>query len=196
MKNIFFTLMLTLLGTFLYGQASAQPSIALHGSYGFSDQGDISNGLYGGGAQLRFFLGPRVAVGATAKLFTENLEISPSTANIETSSSIIPVSGLIEYYFTDKGIRPYLGTEAGIYFQKLKSGNLEATASNFGVAPKIGLQIPLGKTFGLFAEGAYNIVFGNENSLTVGSASNVNFNNSTKFFTLQAGIIIGLGSSF
>lgn len=196
MKNISLTLVLMFLGSLLYGQASAQPSIALHGSYGFSDQGDISNGLWGGGAQLRFFLGPHFAIGATGKLFTEDLEISPSTASVETSSSIIPVSGLLEYYFTEKGIRPYLGTEAGVYFLKLKSGNLEATASNFGVAPKIGLQIPLGKTFGIFAEGAYNIVFGNENSIRVSNAGNVDFNNSSKFFTLQAGIIIGLGSSF
>lgn len=196
MKNIFCTFALMLLGSILYGQASAQPSISLHGSYGFSDQADISNGLYGGGAQLRFFLGPRVAVGATAKVFTEDLEITPSTASVETSSSIIPISGLIEYYFTDKGIRPYLGTEAGVYFMKLKSGDLKATASNFGIAPKLGVQIPLGKTFGVFAEGAYNIVFGNDNTLNVGNANNVDFNNSSKFFTLQAGIIIGLGSSF
>ncbi|MCE7065505.1 outer membrane beta-barrel protein [Dyadobacter sp. CY326] len=196
MRNAFFTFALMLLGSILYGQASAQPSIALHGSYGFSDQGDISKGLWGGGAQLRFFLGPHLAVGATAKVFTEDLEITPGTGSIETSSSIIPVSGLLEYYFTEKGIRPYIGTEAGVYFLKLKAGNLKANASNFGVAPKVGLQIPLGKTFGIFAEGAYNIVFGNENSIQVSNPGNVDFNNSSKFFTLQAGIIIGLGSSF
>lgn len=172
---------------------SAQPSLAVHGSYGFSSQ-NASNGLWGAGAQLRIFLGPRVAVGAAARTYGETIRYESGSIDIDTRSTVTPVTGLLEFYLTDSGFRPYLGTEAGLYFLNIKLDDVKSSASRFGIAPKIGFQLPFSNAFGLIVEGAYNVVFGNKNGIQVGSGSNVDLNSSDRFFSLNAGLAIGLGS--
>ena len=184
---------LSLLLSLTMGFVRAQPSLAVHGSYGFSGQ-DASNGLWGGGAQLRLFLGPRLAVGAAVRSYGETIKFESNSIQIETKSTITPITGLLEFYLTDNGFRPYVGTEAGLYFLNIKYRDINASASRFGVAPKVGFQLPFSNAFGLLIEGAYNIVFGNKNGIDVGSSSNIDLNSSDKFFSVNAGISIGLGA--
>ena len=197
MKRIFFGFIASLgicLLTFTPGRA--QFSVGVHGSLA-SDDVKGSNTFYGGGAFAKIYLSSKLDIGVGVKAFGESHSFSAGGQNLDISAGIIPITGMIDYYFTDGFLRPYIGAEAGVYSTayRIKFNGQETskvTSTNAGVAPKVGLVLALGN-LGIFAEGAYNIMFGNKNGSTdVGGVGNVNFDTTTKFFMLNVGIQIGL----
>ncbi|WP_420147665.1 hypothetical protein [Spirosoma sp.] len=197
MKRYFFSLTATVI-IFLFAVTSSQAqfSVGAHGSLATGDaQG--SETFYGGGAFAKIYLSSRFDVGVGVKAFGESRSFNAGGQNLELSAGIIPVTGMIDYYFTDGFLRPYIGAEAGVYSTayRVKFNGQETskvTTTNAGVAPKVGLVLALGN-LGIFAEGAYNFMFGNnDGSANVGGVGNINFDRTAKFFTLNVGLQIGL----
>ncbi|MBD2754431.1 porin family protein [Spirosoma validum] len=174
----------------------AQFSVGLHGSLASGDAKG-SETFYGGGINAKLFLSSKLDIGIGLKAFGENRKFEAVGQSLEYSAGIIPITGMIDYYFTDSFLRPYIGAEVGVYATgyRIKFNNQETSkvnSTNVGVAPKVGLMLALGN-LGIFAEGDYNIMFGNKDgSANVGGVGNVNFDRTTKFFMLNVGIQIGI----
>lgn len=121
----------------------------------------------GGAVTLRYFLTPNLAMGVNGRYFTSNnsasFDIDPGiggSGSIKASSNLLWVTGQAEYFFSESALRPYVGLEAGLYraagtveisdgYQTLK---LSDSASNFGLAPKVGLQYALSPALGINAD--------------------------------------------
>jgi outer membrane protein W len=79
------------------------------------------------------------------------------------------VTGQAEYFFSESALRPYAGIEAGLYRAAATveitagSGTFKASDSDsqFGLAPKVGLQYALSPMLGVNADAGYHIIFGN-----------------------------------
>ena len=174
----------------------AQFSVGINGSAAFSDVQN-SKTIYGGGLNAKIFLGSKLDVGIGVKAFGESRSFSAGGQTLDYSAAIIPITAQIDYYFTEGILRPYIGAEVGAYsvgtrikFNGQESSKINST--NAGVAPKVGLMLAVGN-LGIFAEGAYNIIFGNNNgSANVGTIGNVNFDQTSKFFTVNVGLQIGI----
>ncbi|MGA0558416.1 hypothetical protein ACO2Q8_17275 [Larkinella sp. VNQ87] len=202
MKNFRYTLFLLssllLLGA-VVNPVMAQFSVGINGSLASSDA-EGSDTFYGGGINAKLFPTSKLALGLGVKAFGENYTYTVGGQSLEITNSIIPVTAMVEYYFTDGFLRPYLGAEAGVYATgyRVKFGSQESSKINSthaGVAPKVGLVLALGN-LGIFAEGGYNILFGNKDgSANVGSIGNVNFDRTSQFFTVNVGIQIGIPKS-
>lgn len=197
MKRIFFGFVAAL-GICLLAltPAQAQFSVGIHGSLASSDVKG-SETFYGGGVNAKLFISSNLDIGVGIKAFGENRKFTAGGQTLELSSGIVPITGMIDYYFTDGFLRPYIGAEAGVYATgyRIKFNGQETSkinSTNVGVAPKVGLMLALGN-LGIFAEGDYNIMFGNKDgSADVGGIGNVNFDKTTKFFMLNVGIQIGI----
>ncbi|GAB4039176.1 hypothetical protein [Spirosoma jeollabukense] len=189
---------IAVLGIFLLAltPSFAQFSVGINGSAAFSDVQN-SKTIYGGGLNAKIFLGSKLDVGIGVKAFGESRSFSAAGQTLEYSAAIIPITALIDYYFTEGVLRPYVGAEVGAYsvgtrikFNGQESSKINST--NAGVAPKVGLMLAVGN-LGIFAEGAYNIIFGNnDGSASVGTIGNVNFDQTSKFFTVNVGLQIGI----
>ena len=182
--------------------ALAQVSFSLHGSATSPslNRDDIeSETNLGGGAMLKFFLGPNVAVGAAAKYIVTNYTRVGGGgigSGVEFIGSMIPVTGTLDFYLSRSVVRPYLGVEAGPYFNRADfrvNGN-EAGSTNvtrLGAAPKVGLLFALGGV-GIFAEGQYHFIFGSDDGSLNTSVGNINYNNPTKVWGLNFGLTFGI----
>ncbi|QHV94187.1 hypothetical protein [Spirosoma endbachense] len=176
--------------------ALAQFSVGINGSVASSDV-EGSETFYGGGLNAKIFPTSNFAIGLGIKAFGESRKFSAAGQTLEYSAGIIPITALVDYYFTDGFLRPYVGAEVGVYavassikFNGQESSKVNST--NGGVAPKIGLLLAIGN-LGIFAEGAYNIIFGNKDgNANVGGLNNVNFDKTSKFFTVNVGLQIGI----
>ncbi|MDQ6479882.1 outer membrane beta-barrel protein [Dyadobacter sp. LHD-138] len=154
--------------TFLFSEnVSAQSSLTLLGTYGSTNQNDISKGIFGGGTQYRYFVKPNIAVGLSAKYLVENFSNQLSLKTIRGRATNVPVNLMAEYYFKTKGIQPYAGLEAGINIQKIEGYNIiiDKSAVNPGLAPKVGVLLPIGRRLGFMVEAAYNVTFGSDNAV-------------------------------
>jgi len=192
MKKLFLTF--AILATALVAttqKATAQFSLGIHGSY-FAPDAKDAKGLYGGGLQAKVFVTEQFAVGVGVKSIQEEFK----GTGYEFTNTIIPVTGMLEYYLTTGVVRPYIGAEAGVFTSKVKGNVLgvssESSSSKFGAAPKFGIAIPIGN-LGIFAEGTYNFIFDNKNGNDNGSPTNADFSTSSKFFMVNAGLTFGFG---
>lgn len=169
------------------------------------------NSQFGGGVQLKFMLGDRLAIGGTVRAYPKNFEeeiinVGGTTGTLRSGNAVVPVLGMIEYYLgKNNNFQPYLGTDAGLYFNKnfteFDSGNTtvinqENSKTFFGIAPKGGLQIKLGGLFAIFGQAQYHFLFGSgdPDKITVpgfGGAS-IETRPSDKFWTFDAGILLRL----
>lgn len=181
----------------------AQPAVSVHGSYGFSNQSVISDGMYGGGIQLRYFVSSSIALGVSAKYYAEYLSREVASKEIKANTKDIPVNILIEYYLRRKGVfRPYVGVEGGIHYLSIneirdtKAEKKESSSAKFGVSPKVGLQVFLGKRMGIFAEAVGTFVTGKENfiHLDASNPNNINYRlkNSPQSLMFNLGLVYGL----
>jgi hypothetical protein len=192
----------------VFAAPSAYSQVMLGGQVSYLT-GDDQN-IWGGGAQVKFMLGGRLAIGATLrsypKKFNKEVVGSGSTqVTVRSADAITPITGMLEYYFgKNNGIQPYIGIDAGLYFHKVyteaKNGNTvvlnqsEGT-TNFGVAPKIGLMFKTGGLIAPFVQAQYHANFGsgNEDNLTIpGINSPWESKITNSFATFDAGIIIRL----
>ncbi|GAB4044936.1 OmpW family outer membrane protein [Spirosoma jeollabukense] len=168
------SLFLLLSALLLSSQAQAQFQVNVNGNYlAPTESGSsFSDGLWGGGVTLRYFVSPKLAVGLNGRYFTKTNSASfdPGTGGglVKASLNILMVTGQAEYFFSESALRPYVGVEAGLYragasleissgAQGLKSSDSD---SNFGVAPKVGLQYAISPAFGLNADAGYHLIFG------------------------------------
>lgn len=170
---------LLLVGSLLVSsQAQAQFQVNVNGNFlGSTESGSsFSDGLWGGGATLRYFVNPKLAIGLNGRYFTKSNSASfpfdPATGgngsgSVKASANILMVTGQAEYFFSESALRPYVGIEAGLYRAaatlEITSGSQTTKASDsdskFGVAPKIGLQYAISPAFGVNADAGYHIIF-------------------------------------
>ncbi|UHG89796.1 outer membrane beta-barrel protein [Spirosoma oryzicola] len=172
------TYLFLVVGALLFSsKAQAQFQANLMGNYlALTESGSsFSDGLWGGGATLRYFIKPNLAVGLNGRYFTTsnsaNFAIDPGAGvngSVKASGNILMVTGQAEYFFSTSALRPYVGLEAGLYraaatfeitngYQTFKASN---SANNFGTAPKVGLQYALSPSLGLNADAGYHLIFG------------------------------------
>jgi len=169
MKKLLGLSVLFLISLIFSGKASAQSTLALTGTYGTTNQNDDSKGIYGGGFQYRYFLKSNIAVGLSGQYLIEKIDRALSLKTIRGQATYIPVNLMAEYYFREKGIRPYVGLEAGVNFQKVEGYNIivDKSAVKPGIAPKVGVLLPMGRRLQFAVEASYNVVFGSDNSVNV-----------------------------
>lgn len=191
----------TFIATLMLGIATAgfaQFSLGLQGGVAKSNVED-SKTIAGGGLNLRVFASPQLALGVAGKIYADGSKYTFAGQTLETTGSVIPVTGTVDYFFTTGAIRPYIGGDAGVYFSGYDAkynGNTifeSQKHSNFGAAPRAGLVFAFGN-MGIQVEGIYHFVFGNkDHSATTGGASNVDFESTSKFGGVNVGLIFGLG---
>jgi outer membrane protein W len=199
MKKVLIRLMgASMLMAFISSAAFAQVSLGIQGGLAKSDVED-SKTIAGGGLNLRVFASPQFAIGVAGKYYADGSKYRIAGQDIKTKGRLMPITGTLDYYFTEGAIRPYLGGDAGVYLSSYDAqfnGNTifeSKTRSNFGAAPRVGVVFAFGKV-GLQIEGIYHFVFGNQDhSSTTGSASNIDFESTSKFGGVNVGLIFGLG---
>ncbi|SDM53349.1 outer membrane beta-barrel protein [Siphonobacter aquaeclarae] len=186
-----------LLSVAVVSGASAQVAFSLHGTVASTtlDDSKVKGGL---GANVKFFLGDNLAVGAAVKYISLSYEATELPGgSVRSVGSLIPITGTVDYYFTKGFVRPYIGGEVGAYIHRydleLNGNNVyNSTNTRLGATPKLGLTFALGN-FGIFAEGNYHFIFSNKDgSANIGSANNVSFKNPDKLWGLNVGITFGL----
>jgi hypothetical protein len=167
MKKLSVVFPLTLISLLVSFKSFSQSSVTLMGTYGSTNQSHISKGIYGGGVQYRYFIKPNVAVGISGKYLMEEFNRELSSKTIRGKAVNIPVNLMAEYYFKTQGIRPYAGIEAGLNILKIEGYNIviDQTVIRPGVAPKVGIVLPLGKRLSFIAEASYQMVIGSANSI-------------------------------
>lgn len=74
---------------------------------------------------------------------------------------IIPVHLATKYNFSLTGVQPYIGVEGGPYFV-----NAAENTTEFGLAPRLGLRIPLSPGFDLDLNVKYNVIFQDNDEFT------------------------------
>lgn len=119
----------------------------------------FSDGSWGGGLSLKYFLSRAFAVGFNARYFPKNIDYNGAKIAV----SIIPVTAELNYFILPGSIRPYLGVEGGLYMARVRlayQGTSQSESDrNFGVAPKAGLQFGLGQNLALNLGGSYHLTF-------------------------------------
>lgn len=177
-------------------KSTAQVAFTLHGT-GVTSTLDDAKVKPGVGVAAKMYFSPRVALGVSAKYLGLAYDEHQSLGvNLRNKGSIVPLTGMFEYYLTDGFIRPYLGVEAGAYLRTVKvdfQGEQVAKQKDtrFGAAPKAGVALSFGG-IGVFAEGSYHLLFGNKNgSTTIGSANNINWQNPNRLWAVNVGLTFG-----
>ncbi|MGF7215692.1 outer membrane protein W [Spirosoma lacussanchae] len=167
-----------LLGCWLVpGRAQAQIQLNLTGNYlaPVESGSSFSDGLWGGGATGRYFLNQNLAVGLNARYFTRRESASGSgggiTATATANFNILQVTGQAEYFFSEAAypLRPYAGLEAGMYRSAYKldlttnagvGGTDSDNVTNFGIAPKAGVQYAITSALGVNFDAGLHLIFG------------------------------------
>ena len=194
---------------FLFVAASASAQLILGGQASLLNHD--GNNQWGGGVQIKGLIGDRLAIGGIIRSYPKNLQsetssISGENVTITSGNAITPVAGMIEYYFGKKSaVNPYLGTDAGVYFNHnytvVNSDNVDVVNQDtkkayFGIAPKAGLMIKTGGLFAIFAQAQYNFLFGSgdpENITVPGfGGASIETKPADKFWTFDAGILLRL----
>jgi len=67
--------------------------------------------------------------------------------NSGVTYSIIPITAVGKYYFSESNFKPYIGTDLGFYLSKASASvlgySISASTTDFGVAPTIGFEYVL-----------------------------------------------------
>jgi outer membrane protein W len=173
MRHILRTAAALLIGmTLLPTLATAQFQVNVMGSRTISLESGSSGGLWGGGATLRYFTSPHIAIGLNGRYFGDKESLTGGGFSSTTRGSVVIVTGQAEYFLTQskEGLQPYAGLEAGLYASKvtfditgpgiLGTTTVSGSTNNFGLVPKVGLQYAITPTIGVNAEAGYQLVFG------------------------------------
>ncbi len=201
MKNAFYSILLALgLGILAHAPASAQLSLDLNVGYGVPTE-DGSNGIWGGGLALKYFVSPKVAIGARIRTYAETIKQEGSGLSGELKSASIPIMGTIEYHPTTTKLNPYIGLEAGIIrtalnanisFNGQKVYDDTSGETNVGIAPKVGIGYNITPGIALTAEALYNVSFGKNQA----GDTQYNLESSSKFLSIHAGVSFTFGNRF
>ena len=179
--------------------ANAQFILGVQGSY-LTGAGGDKKGQFGIGAQGKFKLSNRVAVGGTLRSWLKNYQDYTSGSNsYRSADATTQLAGMLEIYFGQR-IQPYIGTDAGLYFTNtvLQSGsNVEIgseKSTNFGIGPKAGIQFNTGAV-SPFIQAQYHLLFGGGDEIVIpGTGGNPwDLSTQNKFLTFDFGILFQIG---
>lgn len=174
-------------------KASAQFSVGLQGSW-HSQSGANNKDAWGNGLQGKYFFKQiPLAVGGSIRHWVNNYEkTSVSDQDIRTMDMATNFSAFAEWYFGSSKVRPYLGTDIGIYTSNLnlefrkKSFEFDGTnrQTNFGVAPKAGVLFKTGAV-SPFIQAQYHFLFSGKTEGSVPEVSNAK----SSFATVDVGVL-------
>jgi len=110
----------------------------------------------------KYMLSENLAVGVDvgwARFGTEDLGLEQ---DVSASGSFIPLTGLIEYHFGTGKVKPFIGTDIGLYIFKVKASYMGISASTsqsyFGFAPLGGIEYDIKDNLAFTANLKYNFV--------------------------------------
>ena len=184
--------------------ADAQIQFGASGSY-LKGTGDNKASLWGGGLHGKFYLGDHIALGVGVRSYPKNTSSVQAGNTTYTSADLLTnAAASFDLLLGSKkgGIQPYIGADAGVSFsnqtitytnnntQIIENKNKKAYVL---VAPKVGLNIGLGQTFGIFGQAQYNATFGSgdPDDITINSVT-IKSKPVTSYFTFDAGIYVRL----
>ncbi len=181
-----------------FTSANAQLSANLSGGYGIpSQQG--SQGIWGGGIGLKYFVTPSIAVGARVRTYVENIKQDDNALTGRLIAATVPIMATFDYQFILATLHPYVGLEAGVirsaFNAKLDYNGKEVynevlSETNLGLAPKIGVGYDLTQGITLMAEALYNVGFGKNQAGT----TQFNLQSTSRFLAIHAGVTLTFGS--
>ncbi len=180
--------------------AFAQLSLDATAGYGIPSQ-EGSQGIWGGGLGVKYFITPGVAVGARVRSYVETIRERGANLNGRLTAASIPIMGTFEYHLTITTLHPYVGLEAGVIRTALDTQlsyngrevyNEVIGETNLGVAPKVGVAYDITQGMTLMAEALYNVGFSKN------QAGNTQFSlqSSSRFLAVHAGVSFTFGKRF
>ena len=124
---------------------------------------------------------------------TTQLETKPPgaiTALTNRYINFVPVMLNAHYYMGERGkYRPYIGLCAGGYYvsQEFQIGIADVTTDSWewGIAPELGVVIPVDRTWGILIAGKYNFLFTKE---TVFSGTQLEKEIQNGYWGIQVGV--------
>ncbi|HEV7349702.1 outer membrane beta-barrel protein [Telluribacter sp.] len=188
---------MALVGLFLsLGSASAQFSVGVQGGV-FKSTADNAKSYPGGGINLKYFVTENVALGVAGRIYSERLNYDFSGGPTRFVNNITPVTLTADFLLSPGIVRPYLGADAGIYFQNFRVNQndnqlIRTSASNFGVAPRGGLLFDFGSV-GVQAEVVYHAIFANQNNNLRVNEAGINIDQTNNFWGANVGLVFGIG---
>jgi hypothetical protein len=76
---------------------------------------------------------------------------------------IIPLNLAFKYNFSLSGVQPYIGAEGGPFLKRVDGGD---NSTDLGIAPRLGVRIPLSRGIDLDLNVKYNVIFQDEDNFT------------------------------
>ncbi len=183
---------------------NAQFQLSANGSY-LKGTGDNTSHLWGGGISAKYLLGHAVSLGVGFNSFPKNTYSETiNGTNFSSANTNTQVFGNIDFMLggSTSVFQPYIGANVGAsinshsYAYSTNTTFSSYTSNDktfFYVAPLVGFNVGLAKSFGIFAQGSYGLTFGDSNN----SNSTVTIPSSTskpvdKFFQVDAGVYVRL----
>ncbi|QJD79910.1 opacity family porin [Spirosoma rhododendri] len=126
-----------------------------------------SDGVWGPGATLRYFVKPNLAIGLNTRYFTRSSSYQYGGVSSSNRGSALSGTGQVEYFFTVKSaLQPYIGAEIGVYHSWYKNeyttagktSSYRGNDSNLILGPKAGLQYAITPTAGLSLDASYQFL--------------------------------------
>jgi opacity protein-like surface antigen len=199
-RLIFSTIFAFVLAVSAVSPVLAQLSAEATFGYGIpSQQG--SNGIWGGGLGVKYFISPGTAVGLRVRTYVETIRETGTNLNGRLTAASIPIMGTFEYHLTITTLHPYVGLEAGIIRTALEAKlsyngrevyNDIIGETNLGIAPKAGIAYDITQGMTLMAEALYNVGFGKNQAGT----TQFSLQNSSRFLAVNAGVVFTFGNRF
>ncbi|PWU03355.1 MAG: hypothetical protein C5B52_03430 [Bacteroidetes bacterium] len=207
MKKFLLSSTLTLMICAVAMIGKGQVQLGVHGSRLNGTDAD----QWGAGVNLKYLFDNHLALGGAVRWYPKNLktdtyEVNGTKYNYQHGNVILPVTGSVDYYFGTAPVRPYIGSDVGVYFTKYvvttEGANYASYSQSnnkayFGVAPRAGLDVEFGKSFGVFGQAGYNYLFGygDGNHITIpGINTPLTTKATNKFWTFDLGLLFKFGS--
>ena len=112
---------------------------------------------YGVNLSGKYKLNSKLRIGANFGYYYKNYNNSQFFGTSLTSF-IMPITGLLEYSFTDNDFSPYLGVDLGLYRVGVSSGSMSLAVSGFGAAPVAGFNYNLSDNFAINTHVKYHVL--------------------------------------
>ncbi len=164
MKKLFFTAVIALM-VVISANAQIKVGACLNVGMPMGDFADGSGLGVGLTAYGKYMVTDKVAVGAQigAIRFGEK-------DNNGVKTTIMPITGLVNYYFLTNKFMPYVGADLGIYSVKSEVSILNTTYSDtnskIGLAPVIGMEYGISGNMYFDGNLKYNTIFAEGGSLS------------------------------
>lgn len=160
MRNIF-TLLALVLTSFTF---SATAQISIGASVGaqlpMGDFGDVFNTGFGINGVAKYDLNENMKVGLNVGYNSFGSDLNG------VSASLIPVTGLFEYYLPMEGFKPYIGADLGFYNIKLEALGISDSETYIGFAPTAGVLYDFTEQLSFNANLKYNYIDADNDNIT------------------------------